>query len=235
MRVRDRAGRARGAPGTEELVDGIKEPTPERLRSLREEMLRLARIVQGVETLAAAEAAQLRLERETVDLADVARDVVASMGAQVEASGLELTTRLHSATVDADRDRLEQIARNLLANALKFTLQAGASRSRSTRKTAPPGWSSRTPDPASRTTNCRTCSNRSGAGAPRPARRAAASGSRSSQSSFAPTAAKSTPPPAPTVAPASRSRCRAPDLQGGAGNLHCVSTRPPPGRHRAPV
>jgi nitrogen fixation/metabolism regulation signal transduction histidine kinase len=172
MRVRDRAGRARGAPGAEELVDGIEEPTPERLRSLHEEMLRLARLAQDVETLAAAEAAQFRLERETVDLPDVARDVVASIGAQVEASGLELTTRGQSATVDADRDRLEQIARNLLANALKFTLQAGASRSRSTRKTAPPGWSSRTLDPASRTTNCRTCSNGSGAGAPRPARRA---------------------------------------------------------------
>ena len=62
----------------EELVDGIQEPTPERLRSLHEEMLRLARIVEDSETLAAAEAAQFRLEREAVDLADVARNVVAS-------------------------------------------------------------------------------------------------------------------------------------------------------------
>ena len=110
----------------EELVDGIHEPTPERLRSLHEEMLRLARIVEDVETLAAAESAQFRLERETVDLADVARNVVASMGARAEASGLELTTRLQSATVDADRARLEQVARNLLSNAMKFTPSGGS-------------------------------------------------------------------------------------------------------------
>jgi len=110
----------------EALVDEIHEPTPERLRSLHEEMLRLARIVEDVETLAAAEAAQFRLERETVDLADVARNVVASMGAQAEASGVELTTQLQPATVDADRARLEQIARNLLSNALKFTPPGGS-------------------------------------------------------------------------------------------------------------
>ena len=110
----------------EELVDGIQEPTPERLRSLHEEMLRLARIVEDVETLAAAEAAQFRLEREAVDLADVARNVVASMGAQAQASRLELTTQLQSATVDADRARLEQVARNLLSNAVKFTPPGGS-------------------------------------------------------------------------------------------------------------
>lgn len=109
----------------EELVDGISAPTPERLRSLHEEMLRLARIVEDVETLAAAESAQFRLERETVDLAEVARDLVARMHAQADASGLTLTTQLRPATVDADRARLEQIARNLLANALKFTPSGG--------------------------------------------------------------------------------------------------------------
>ena len=110
----------------EALVDGIQQPTPERLRSLHEEMLRLARIVEDVETLAAAEAAQFRLERETVDLAEVARDVVTSLHAQADTSGLKLTTQLQPAPVDADRARLEQIARNLLGNALKFTPTGGS-------------------------------------------------------------------------------------------------------------
>jgi two-component system sensor histidine kinase BaeS len=110
----------------EALVDGVEEPTPERLRSLHEETLRLARIVADVETLAAAEGARLRLERRRIDLAEVAREAVSHLHAQADASGLRLTTQLESVTVDADPARLEQIARNLLGNALKFTPSGGS-------------------------------------------------------------------------------------------------------------
>ncbi len=47
----------------EELADGLAEPTPERLASLHEEVLRLGRVVDDLGTLASAEAAGLRLER----------------------------------------------------------------------------------------------------------------------------------------------------------------------------
>jgi two-component system sensor histidine kinase BaeS len=110
----------------EALVDGVAEPTPERLRSLHEETLRLARIVEDVETLAAAEGARLRLERRRIDLADVARDAVSHMHTQADASGLRLTTQLEPVAVEADPARLEQIARNLLGNALKFTPSGGS-------------------------------------------------------------------------------------------------------------
>jgi two-component system sensor histidine kinase BaeS len=110
----------------EALVDGVEEPTPERLRSLHEETLRLARIVEDVETLAAAEGARFRLERRRIDLAEVAQDAVTHLHTQADASGLRLRTQLESVTVEADPARLEQIARNLLANALKFTPSGGS-------------------------------------------------------------------------------------------------------------
>ncbi len=109
----------------EELVDGIAEPTHERLASLHEEMLRLGRIVQDVETLAAAQAAQFRLERHRIDLAAIAKDAVGRLRPQAEAAGLELTAQLAPATIDADQPRMEQVAHNLLANALKFTPSPG--------------------------------------------------------------------------------------------------------------
>ncbi len=110
----------------EALVDGVEEPTPERLRSLHDEALRLTRIVEDVESLAAAEAAQFRLHRQRLDLAVVARDAVARLQPQADASGLKLTTQLESVPVEADRERLEQIAGNLVGNALKFTPAGGS-------------------------------------------------------------------------------------------------------------
>ena len=109
----------------EALVDGVEQPTPERLRSLHEETLRLARIVEDVESLAAAEAAQFRLDRRRLDLAEVARDAVVRAKPQAEASGLKLVTHLAPVEIDADRERLEQITGNLVGNALKFTPAGG--------------------------------------------------------------------------------------------------------------
>ncbi|HTS52525.1 MAG TPA: HAMP domain-containing sensor histidine kinase, partial [Burkholderiales bacterium] len=110
----------------EELLDGIAQPTAERLSSVHEEMLRLGRIVQDVEMLAAAQAAQFRLERDRVDLAAVARDTVARLQPQADAAGLQLITQLAPTAIDVDRPRMEQVAHNLLANALKFTPAGGS-------------------------------------------------------------------------------------------------------------
>lgn len=109
----------------EALVDGVEQPTGARLGSLHEETVRLGRIVEDVETLAAAEGARFRLDRERVDLADVAREAVARLQVQADSAGLELRAELESVAVDADRARLDQIVGNLLGNAVKFTPPGG--------------------------------------------------------------------------------------------------------------
>ena len=58
--------------GHEALLDGVTEPDPEELGSLRDEVLRLARMVDDLQTMAAADAAVLQLTRERHDLADIA-------------------------------------------------------------------------------------------------------------------------------------------------------------------
>ena len=50
--------------GHEALLDGVAEPTPDQLASLRDEVLRLARMVGDLQTLAAAEAAALQPDPE---------------------------------------------------------------------------------------------------------------------------------------------------------------------------
>jgi two-component system sensor histidine kinase BaeS len=110
----------------EALVDGIERPTPELLASLHEEVLRLGRLIEDLEALAAAEAAGIRLERAPVALADVATQAAELLAPQLRASEIELTTTLdRRVVVSGDARRLAQIVQNLLANAVKFTPAGG--------------------------------------------------------------------------------------------------------------
>jgi two-component system sensor histidine kinase BaeS len=110
----------------EELADGLAEPTPDRLASLHQEVLRLGRVVEDLEVLAAAEAAALRLDHQPVDLATVAAGVIELLQPRATQARVTLRGELHAATVSGDPHRLHQVAANLLANAVKYTPPCGA-------------------------------------------------------------------------------------------------------------
>ena len=103
-------------------IDDFSEAT---LGSLSEEVDRLARFVDDLGVLAAAEAAGLRLEHSLVDLAQVAEAASARLAARFGESGTALTLDLKAAPVLGDHGRLEQVAVNLLTNAEKFSPAGG--------------------------------------------------------------------------------------------------------------
>ena len=112
--------------GHEALLDGVAEPTPAELGSLRDEVLRLARMVEDLQTLAAADAAALDLARRPCDLADLAATAADSLARRFEAAGITLDRRLAASPVLADPHWLHQVITNLLSNALKFTPAGGS-------------------------------------------------------------------------------------------------------------
>ena len=109
----------------EALLDGVAEPTPDQFASLRDEVLRLARMVGDLQTLAEADAAALRLTLSRADLAAIAAAAVGSLAGRFEAAGITLTQRVAPVDVLADAGRLHQVITNLLTNALKFTPAGG--------------------------------------------------------------------------------------------------------------
>ncbi|MGH3194603.1 MAG: sensor histidine kinase, partial [Streptosporangiaceae bacterium] len=111
--------------GHEALLDGVAEPTRAELGSLRDEVLRLGRMVGDLQTLAAADAAALNLTRRRGDLADLAAGAADSLARRFEAAGITLDRRLAASPVLADPHWLHQVITNLLTNALKFTPAGG--------------------------------------------------------------------------------------------------------------
>jgi len=110
--------------GHEALLDGFAEPTEDQLGGLRDEVLRLGRMVGDLQDLAAADAAALHLSLTRCDLAAAAAEAADSMAGRFEAAGITFERHLAPATIQGDPRWLHQIITNLLSNAVKYT-QAG--------------------------------------------------------------------------------------------------------------
>jgi two-component system OmpR family sensor kinase/two-component system sensor histidine kinase BaeS len=113
----------------EGLQDGVYQPTLEHIQAMLDETQMLARLVDDLQTLSLAEAGQLPLRLEPLDISELLADVATSFGGQMEAAGIDLDVKTvgtpQDLTISADPERLDQVLSNLVANALRHTSQDG--------------------------------------------------------------------------------------------------------------
>jgi signal transduction histidine kinase len=103
----------------EGLEDGVVQPSPQTWHLLRAETGRLTRLVNDLSELWRAEARELPLRLEPVDVSGVAREVGERFAPQAQARGIAVELPGSSVVALADRDRLAQIVSNYLSNALR--------------------------------------------------------------------------------------------------------------------
>jgi two-component system OmpR family sensor kinase/two-component system sensor histidine kinase BaeS len=111
------------------ILDGVYPLEQTEIAGLYDETRLLSRLVEDLHELAQAEAGQLHLDLRPTDLIEVVQTTVTNFSVAAEAKGVKLTTDWADETANlpvlADPDRLAQIMRNLLSNALRHTPEGG--------------------------------------------------------------------------------------------------------------
>lgn len=116
---------------SETLLDGSVEDVTTRkefLRIIDRHATRMSRLIEDLLTLSKLESHQMTLESAPVDVREIITSTVKGFEKQARDKGLKLTSSAPEdlPAVLGDRDRLEQVAVNLLDNAIKYTPPGGS-------------------------------------------------------------------------------------------------------------
>ncbi len=113
--------------GLEGMLDGIRPRDDAHIAALRDETLLLDRIIEDLRTVALAEAGALPLHFEEAEPAALVRDAVAALAGSAASAGVRLQADPVTGlpTIVADPDRLAEVLRNLIANAIRYTPDGG--------------------------------------------------------------------------------------------------------------
>jgi len=105
------------------LLDSVRPLTIEAVESLREEVTRLARLIDDLHLVALADVRALPCQFAPDDAAAVVRQAAARFAPRAATAGLELVVAGCEAPVAVcwDTRRIEQLLANLLANAVRYT------------------------------------------------------------------------------------------------------------------
>ncbi|MDY7041396.1 MAG: HAMP domain-containing protein, partial [Chloroflexota bacterium] len=111
----------------EAVLDGLYPLDAEHVAPVYEEVLLLERLVADLRLLSLAEAGELPLKLEPVNVGELAEGVLESarITAQEKGIALESEVSLNLPPVHGDVHRLRQVLNNLLGNALRYTPSSG--------------------------------------------------------------------------------------------------------------
>lgn len=107
------------------ICDGVIDSSQAEMKTLLAQVEHLGRLVGDLHTLSMADAGQLSLRKERIDLAALVGDVVEDLHPQLQKLDMALSLDLPmqdgdgSTDIKADTDRLRQITTNLISNVLR--------------------------------------------------------------------------------------------------------------------
>jgi signal transduction histidine kinase len=112
----------------EAIQDGLTKPSSEVIDSLHEEAMLLNRLIDDLQELALAEAGQLQLRPVPVKLDIIITQALTALQRKIKERNITITTELapNLPKLEVDPERIGQVLRNLIANALTYTPVGGS-------------------------------------------------------------------------------------------------------------
>jgi len=111
----------------EAIRDGLKKPDTDTIHILEQEAALLSRLVEDLQELSLVEAGELKLVLHPEDVTRLVGHALASVRAEAAAKGIALSASLEEGfpAVNVDYNRISQVLRNLLENAVTHTPPGG--------------------------------------------------------------------------------------------------------------
>jgi len=112
----------------EAIRDGVIKPDTDAIRSLNEEASLLSQLVDDLQELSFADAGELKLVCQSVDIADLISQTVSTMQTRIATKEVSVSIDLPDKLppVNIDSQRISQVLRNLLENAVAHSAKDGA-------------------------------------------------------------------------------------------------------------
>lgn len=111
----------------EGMIDGVVPVDSETLASLREEAVRLNRLIGDLRDFSLAETGQLTLEKQPTDINELSRRSLQLLKPLADAKGIAVRSlpAEQLPEIPVDNDRLSQVIYNLITNAIRYTAPGG--------------------------------------------------------------------------------------------------------------
>lgn len=107
----------------ESILAGVAPMKEENLALLHDEVLRMSYLVHDLQELSLAEARQLKLNKQKIDVVELTGKIISFFKLEAEAKGIQIFLEAKSPIphLNVDPNRMEQVIANLVSNAVRYS------------------------------------------------------------------------------------------------------------------
>lgn len=109
----------------EAMIDGIWEPSPERLNSVNEEVIRLSHLVNQFKNLAKFDSEENKLNLRYENLTQIVKNIIYNNEGFAMEKNIKINYELEEINATIDKEKITQVIVNLLSNAIRYTCMDG--------------------------------------------------------------------------------------------------------------
>ena len=105
----------------EAMIDGIWEPSKERLNSVNEEVIRLSHLVNQLKNLAKFDSYEDKLNLKNENLTQLIKNIIYNNESYALDKNIRIKYELEDVYVNIDKEKISQVIINLISNAIRYT------------------------------------------------------------------------------------------------------------------